>query len=127
MPCQNFAESCSPAVAWMFPHSPNSQVEIIPNVTVLDGGAFGRLLNHEGRVPPKWVCCLVAKLCLTVCDPWTVAHQAPLSMGFPRQEYWNVLPFSSPGDLPNPGIELVSPELAGRFFITEPPGKPQWA
>ena len=55
---------------------------------------------------------------------WTVAHQAPLSMGFPRQEYWNRLPFSSPGDLPDPGIELTSPALAGRFFTTEPPGKP---
>ena len=59
--------------------------------------------------------------------PWTVAHQPPLSMGFPRQEYWNVLPFSSPGDLPDPGIELVSAALAGRFFTGEPPGKPQWA
>jgi len=55
---------------------------------------------------------------------WTVAHQAPLSMGFPRQEYWNRLPFSSPGDLPDSGIELTSPALAGRFFTTEPPGKP---
>ena len=54
---------------------------------------------------------------------WTVAHQAPLSMGFPRQEYWNRLPFSSPGDLPDSGIELTS-ALAGRFFTTEPPGKP---
>ena len=51
--------------------------------------------------------------------PWTVAFQAPLSMGFPRQEYGSGLPFPSPGDLPNPGIEpasLVSPELAGSFF-----------
>ena len=55
--------------------------------------------------------------------PWTVDHQAPLSMGFPRQEYWNGLPFSSPRDLPDPGIESVSPELAGSFFTTEPPGK----
>ena len=53
-----------------------------------------------------------------------VAHQAPLSMGFPRQEYWGGLPFPSPGDLPNPGIELTFPALVGRFFITEPPGKP---
>ena len=45
-------------------------------------------------------------------------------MGFSRQEYWSVLPFSSPGDLPGPGIKLVSPALAGRFFTTEPPGKP---
>ena len=56
--------------------------------------------------------------------PWTVAHQIPLSMGFPRQEYWSGLPFPSPGDLPNPGTELASPALAGRFFTNEPPGKP---
>ena len=52
---------------------------------------------------------------------WTVACQAPLSMGFSRLEYWSGLPFPSPGDLPKPGIEsvsLTSPELAGRFFIT---------
>ena len=58
--------------------------------------------------------------------PWTVASQTPLSMGFPRQEYWNGLPFPSPGDLPDPGIEPVSPALAGRFFTAEPPGKPSW-
>ena len=50
---------------------------------------------------------------------WTVAHQAPLSMGFSRQEYWNGLPFPSSGDLPDPGIELTSLTLAGRFFTTE--------
>ena len=57
---------------------------------------------------------------------WTVVHQAPLSMGFPRQEYWNGLPFPLPGDLPNPGIEPPSPAcsaLASSFFTTEPPGK----
>jgi len=42
-------------------------------------------------------CCLVAQLCLTLCDPRAIAHQVPLSVGFPRQEYWSVLPFSSPG------------------------------
>ena len=57
--------------------------------------------------------------------PWTVARQAPLSMEFPRQEYRNGLPFPSPGDLPDPGIEPVSPALAGGFFIAEIPGKPQ--
>ena len=51
---------------------------------------------------------------------WTTVHQAPLSMGFPRQEYCSGLPFHSPGDLPNPGIELISPSLASRFFTTEP-------
>ena len=56
--------------------------------------------------------------------PWTVAHQAPLSMEFSRQEYWSGLPFPPPGDLPNSEIELVSPALAGGFFTTEPAGKP---
>ena len=51
----------------------------------------------------------VAKLCLTLMTPWTVACQTPLSMGFPRQEYWSGLPFPSPGDLPDPGIETGSP------------------
>ena len=61
--------------------------------------------------------------------PLTVAHQASLSVGFPRQEYWSGLPFPSPGDLPDPGMEPtspVSPALVGRFFITEPPGKPRY-
>ena len=59
--------------------------------------------------------------------PWTVALQAPLSMGVSRHEYWSGLPCPPPGDLPNPGIEpmsLVSPALAGGFFTTVPPGKP---
>ena len=56
---------------------------------------------------------------------WTGVRQAPLPMKFSRQEYWNVLPLPSPGDLPNPGIELASPALAGGLFTTEPPGKPQ--
>ena len=49
-----------------------------------------------------------------------IAHQAPLSMGFSRQEYWSGLPFLSPEDLPDPGIEPMSPELAGGFFPPEP-------
>ena len=56
--------------------------------------------------------------------PWTVAHQAPLSMGFSRQEYWSGLPFPSPGDLPNPGIEPWSPALQMDSLPSEPPGKP---
>ena len=47
-------------------------------------------------------------------------------MGFPRQEYWTGLPFPSPGDLPDPGIKLTSPALAGGFFTTDPPGKPSY-
>ena len=62
--------------------------------------------------------------------PGTVAHQAALSMGFSRLEYWSGLPFPPPGDLPNPGIEPtcpVSPALAGGFFTIEPLGKPSRA
>ena len=55
----------------------------------------------------------------------TVAHEVLLSMGFPTQEYWDGLPFPSPGDLPDPGIKLTSPALVGRFFTTEPPGETQ--
>ena len=59
--------------------------------------------------------------------PWTVAHQAPLSMESSRQEYWSGLPYPTSRDLPNPRIKSgspVSPALAGRFFTTVPPGKP---
>ena len=63
-----------------------------------------------------------------LCNPmWTVACQAPLSMEFSKQEYWSGLPFPPPGDSPNSGIKPAyhaSPVLAGRFFTTEPPGKP---
>ena len=63
--------------------------------------------------------------CLTVCDPMDcIAHQAPLSMGFSKQEYWSGLSCPPPGHLPHPGIEptsLMSPALAGRLFTTEPP------
>ena len=61
--------------------------------------------------------------------PWTVAHQAPLSMGFYRQEYWSGLPFPSPRDLPNPRIKptsIASPALAAGFFTTELLGKPPY-
>ena len=58
--------------------------------------------------------------------PWAVAHQAPLSMGFSRQEYWSGLPVASLGDLSQPGIEPAFPVLTGRFFTTEPLGKPSY-
>ena len=60
-----------------------------------------------------------SKPTVTLC---MVAHQAPLSMGFSKQEYWTGLPFPSPGDLPGSGVEPISPALAGRFFTPEPPG-----
>ena len=55
---------------------------------------------------------------------WTVAHQAPPSMGFSRQEYWSGLPLPSPGDLPDPGIEPWSPAFQADALTSEPPGKP---
>ena len=72
-------------------------------------------------------CCLVATVMSDSFEtPWTVAHQTPLSMEFSRQEYWSGLPFPPQGDLPDPGNKPMSPVggLAGRFFTTEPPGKP---
>ena len=68
--------------------------------------------------------CLVSKSCTTPATPWTIAHQAPLSMGFPRQEYQSGLTFPPPGDLPDPGIEPGSPSLTGGFFTADPVGKP---
>ena len=56
---------------------------------------------------------------------WSVAYQAPPSLGFSRQEYWSGLPFPSPGDLPNPGIKPGSPVLQADALPSEPPGKPQ--
>ena len=65
---------------------------------------------------------LVTESRLTLVTPWTIAHQAPLSVGFSRKKHGSGLPFPSPGDLPHPGIEPRSPEMAG-LFTPEPPGK----
>ena len=67
---------------------------------------------------------LVTKSCLTLAIPWTIACQAPLSVGFSRQEYWSGLPFPSPGELPNPGIKPRSPALQADSLPTELQGKP---
>ena len=66
---------------------------------------------------------IVAKLCQTFATPWSVACQAPLSVGFSRQEYWNGLPFPSPGDLPNPGGKPRSTALQADSLLTELQGK----
>jgi len=66
---------------------------------------------------------LVAKSCLTLATPWTVACQAYLFMGFSRQEYWRGLPFASPGNLPNPEIKPGSPSLQADSLPTELRGK----
>ena len=71
--------------------------------------------------PPTFLGRLVTKLGLTLVTPLTVARQAPLSIEFPRQEYWSGLPCPLPGDVPDPGIEpmsLMSPALAGGFYTT---------
>ena len=59
----------------------------------------------------------MAQLCLTLVTPWTVALQDPLFMGLSRKEYWSGLPFPSPGDLPDSGIESASPALAGKYYF----------
>ena len=68
-------------------------------------------------------CCLVDELCLTLCDLMDCPCQAPLSMGFSRQEYWSGLPFPFPGALPNPGIKPGFPALQADASLSEPPGK----
>ena len=75
-----------------------------------------------------WEVCLLSQFShiQLFATPWTVACQGPLSMGFPRQEYWSELPCPPPGDLPNPGIKSVSlksPALAGGFFTISTPGE----
>ena len=68
--------------------------------------------------------CLDPKSCSTLCNSMDLAHQAPSSMGFPRQESRSSLSFSPPGDLPDSGIVPMSPALAGGFLTTTPPRKP---
>ena len=77
---------------------------------------MGRMCEIKG-----WKCYLLNLFCLFP-TPWTVACQAPLSMEFSRQEYWSGLPFPSPGDLPNPGIEPGSPTLQADSWPSEPWG-----
>ena len=92
---------------------------------------FSLRVNGSPLCRPPYFQSVACSVTQFVCDPfvtpWTAACQAPLSVGFSRQEYWSGLPFPSPGNLPDPGIEPsspVSPSLAGRFFTTESPGKP---
>ena len=81
---------------------------------------FSILVDKMKSVPRKIACMSAQPLSHIAATPWTIAHQAPLSMGFSRQEYWSWLPFLPPGNLPDPGIEpdLVSLALAGRVFPT---------
>ena len=72
----------------------------------------------------KYILCIEVSHVQLPVTPWTVAYQAPLSIGFSRQGYWSGLPFPSPGDLPDLGIELRSPALQADTLPSEPPGKP---
>ena len=87
------------------------------------------MAGSVSEIPQKLTECYVVVQSLShvrfFATPWTVARQAPLSMGFSQQGYWSGLPFPPPGHLPEPGIEPVSPALSGGFFTTEPPGKPK--
>ena len=88
--------------------------------------SFSLVINFFSYLLLTWETCVLSCfscvwLFMTL---WTVAHQAPLFMGFSRQEYWSGLPFPSPGDLPDPGIEPGSPALEADALTSEPPGKP---
>ena len=94
--------------------------------TFHEGGHTDSKEAHEKtfNIISHCACVLVTQSCPTLCDPWTVACQAPLSMEFSRQEYWSGLPCPSPGDLPDPGIEPRSPALQAESLPFELPRKP---
>ena len=91
-----------------------------------EGGQEGALAQVQAKVlkTERDMKVLVTQSCLTLCSLVDCSRQVPLSMGFSRQEYWSGLPFPSPGDLPDPVIELWSPSLQADSLLSEPPGKP---
>ena len=105
-------------------HDPVVSVPLWILCTTMDSWNYLSFGKGEFHLPSV---CSSVQLCRLFVTPWTVAHQAPLCMGFPRQEHWSVLPCPPPGDLPNPGLgptSLVSPALPGGLFTTAPSGKP---
>ena len=93
----------------------------------LPGGSYREQSNSLPGANISWKSKVKVKSLSRVrlfATPWTIAHQAPPSMGFSRQEYWSGLPFPSPGDLPDPGIQPTSPALEADALTSEPPGKP---
>ena len=104
---------------WHISQSPN------PSANQHSIAAGGHGSNH-GLLEPagKWSEVKLLSRVRLFATPWTVAYQAPLSMGFSRQEYWSGLPFPSPGDLPDLGIEPGSPAFQADPLTSEPPGKP---
>ena len=100
-----------------------------------DTGISVALVDGRGvlLIVPLGICACICANSLqpfpTLCSPMDHTRQAPLSMGFVRQEFWSGLPLPSPGDLPNQGTgpaTLKSPALVGRFFNIAPPGKSRW-
>ena len=92
---------------------------------------FHNIMKNIRKETQKSACYIILCTCAQSLNsvrlfvtPWTIACQASLSMGFSRQEYWSGEPFSSPGDLPNPGIEPESPALQADTLPSQPPGKP---
>ena len=124
VPCNRSMESSlldcqgKPQRLFIFHYDLSQDIEYVPCATQWDLVVY-----------PFCVCVLLS--CLVVSDSatlWTVAHQAPLSMGFPRQEYWSGLPFPSPGDLPDPEIEPASPvssTVKADSLPTKPSRKPE--
>ena len=98
----------------------------LPDPGVELGSSALQVDSLPSEPPGKAICMyggLVAKSCLTLATPWTVACQTPLSMGFSRQEYWSGFPFPSPGDLPDPGIKPWSSALQADHLLTKLQGK----
>ena len=103
---------------------PHSVDEIVSSeVTKLFIGRCNQHYFDVATLPHDSVLVSVARSCPTLVTPWTVAHQAPLSMGFSRQVYWSGVPFPSPGELPDPGIKPRSPASQEYSLPSEPPGK----
>ena len=108
---------------WSFTEAVHGQSPRGPQHTLHSSQSY---LCPASKGPVRTCCCLVTKSlsCAQLfVTPQTVTHQAPLSLGFPRQRCWHGLPFSSSGDIHSTGIKPVSFALAGGFFATEPPGK----
>ena len=104
------------------PWSPALQADLLPSEP--PGKPRARLTGESSQQRSRNTLLFRRSVVSDSGTPWTIAREAPLSVESPRQEYWSELPFPSPGDLPDPEIEAPSPALAGRFFTTEPPGKP---
>ena len=132
----------SPAVQWLGVHCRGPGMD--PWSGNWDPVDYMTQPEEEGRISPEIfnspsVVWFLAIAVLTICEKWnrlvvsdslwapcTVAYQAPPSMGFSRQEYWSGLPFPSPGDLPDPGIEHGSPASQADALLSKPPGKSGW-